>query len=77
MGDYKEKIKVNDKPILADADWKELKNIRSLACGFCKSKNTFCIYHYEVGSIICATIEEEFYCRDCGKFTSYYLDYES
>ncbi len=77
MGDYKEETKVSDTPLLAKEGWEELKNIKPIECGHCKSMNTVCIYRYAVGSIICATINEEFLCRDCGKFTSYYLEYES
>ncbi len=77
MGDYREKTLVSDTPLLAKEGWQEISCIMPVECGFCRSMNTVCIYRYAVGSNICAEIKEEYLCKNCQKFTSYYLEYES
>ncbi len=77
MGDYKEEIKVSDTPLLAGEEWKEIKSDKKIPCGSCGSENTVCIYREGMGSIIGYYKDEEYYCRDCKKFTSIYIDYDS
>ena len=75
MGEYTEDIIIKDTPIYAKNEISV--NDHKKECGSCKSNNTACIFVRSEGCNMGFTFDEEYVCRDCGKYTAYLLDYDS
>ena len=75
MGDKTYEEKVGDTP------WFEVgkppEDKRKAACGACGSDNTVCVHYDAGGCIIGWSIEEEYKCLDCGRYTALIEEYES
>ena len=77
MGDFFNNIKVSKNPIKTTANQKKAINKKKKKCNNCNSENTVCVFYDAFGCIIGWTVEEEYFCNDCGYYTLYTSEYDS